>query len=168
VSGQRQAEITSIRLPESDVTQPQPKSTKKPPSDLASTRAGTGSSSFLREGSIRGTRSSKKSSCLLWITRHGGLSGPTRRDWTDGYGIEPVPCALARGLERVLRREEDRTGSLIFLDVGIAPARSCAAGRRGLLCQGDPVGVERFTLEGAAKLALRDPRPRPCSGRARP
>ena len=70
-------------------------------------------------------------------------------------GLEPVPCALARGFDRTLRRDEDRSETLIFLDVG-SRFTTVVFSRRGEICfvKVVPVGMERFDQAIAAQLGV--------------
>jgi type IV pilus assembly protein PilM len=72
-------------------------------------------------------------------------------------GIEPVPYALFRSFERLLRREEDKEQAEVFIDIG-----SCSstvvfsrAGELGLV-KHIPIGTEQINQEIAGRLGLSD------------
>jgi len=72
-------------------------------------------------------------------------------------GIEPVPYALFRSFERLLRREEDKEQAEVFIDIG-----SCSttvvfsrAGEIGLV-KHIPIGTEQINQEIAGRLGLSD------------
>ena len=72
-------------------------------------------------------------------------------------GIEPVPYALFRSFERLLRREEDKEQAEVFIDIG---SRSSTvvfsrAGEIGLVKQ-IPIGTEQINQEIALRLGLTD------------
>ncbi|OHB62723.1 MAG: hypothetical protein A2Y77_14340 [Planctomycetes bacterium RBG_13_62_9] len=69
--------------------------------------------------------------------------------------IDVGPCALFRSFERVLRREEDRQRTVIFMDVG-QRSTTVVFGRNGEICLAKqmPFGTARFDEEIAAKLEV--------------
>jgi type IV pilus assembly protein PilM len=70
-------------------------------------------------------------------------------------GLEPVPCALARGYERTSRRDEDRTGTLVFVDVG-SHHTTVVFSRGGEICFVKLIqaGMECFDQAIAEKLGV--------------
>ena len=70
-------------------------------------------------------------------------------------GIDTVPCALFRGFERSLRRQEDRQRSCVFVDVG-SRFTTVVFGRGGQISfiKQIPIGGENFNHQIAAKLGI--------------
>jgi len=70
-------------------------------------------------------------------------------------GIDAAPCALFRGFERVMRREEDRQRTVVFADVGYRYT-TVVFGRGGDICLAKhiPLGMARFDEEIASKLDI--------------
>ncbi len=68
-------------------------------------------------------------------------------------GIDAAPCALFRGFDRVMRREEDKQRTVVFADVGYR-ATTIVFGRSGEICLAKhiPFGMARFDEEIASKL----------------
>ncbi|MHC4534721.1 MAG: pilus assembly protein PilM [Planctomycetota bacterium] len=69
--------------------------------------------------------------------------------------IDTIPCALFRGFERSLRRQEDRERTVVFVDVG-NQFTTVVFGRGGEISfvKQIPVGAEKFNEEIAAKLGV--------------
>ena len=70
-------------------------------------------------------------------------------------GIDAVPCALFRGFERSLRRQEDRERTVVFVDVG-SRFTTVVFGRGGGISfvKQIPIGGERFNRQIAAELGI--------------
>ena len=70
--------------------------------------------------------------------------------------IDIIPCALFRGFERSLRRQEDREHTLVFVDVG-SRFTTVVFGRGGEISfvKQIPIGGEKFNHEIAAKLGIK-------------
>jgi len=70
-------------------------------------------------------------------------------------GIDTVPCALFRGFERSLRRQEDRSSSHVFVDVGSRFTTVVfARGEKISFVKQIAIGGENFTREIASKLGI--------------
>ncbi len=69
--------------------------------------------------------------------------------------IDVVPCALFRGFERSLRRQEDKDRTVIFLDIGSC-FTTVVFGRGGEICfvKQIAVGGSRFNHEIGARLGI--------------
>jgi type IV pilus assembly protein PilM len=69
--------------------------------------------------------------------------------------IDTVPCALFRNHERLMRRQEDKERTAIFVDVG-GMFTTVVFGRGGEICfvKQIPIGAEKFNQEVAAKLGI--------------
>ncbi len=69
--------------------------------------------------------------------------------------IDTIPCALFRSFERLLRRQEDKEHTVIFVDVG-NQFTTVVFGRGGEISfvKQIPLGGERFNEEIAAKLGV--------------
>jgi type IV pilus assembly protein PilM len=70
-------------------------------------------------------------------------------------GIDVVPCALFRGFERSLRRQEDRERTVVFVDVG-SRFTTVVFGRGGGISfvKQIPIGGEKFNRQIAAELGI--------------
>jgi len=70
-------------------------------------------------------------------------------------GIDAVPCALFRGFERSLRRQEDRERTVVFVDVG-SRFTTVVFGRGGGISfvKQIPIGGEKFNRQIAAELGI--------------
>lgn len=70
-------------------------------------------------------------------------------------GIDPLPCALFRSFERLLRRQEDRQRTVVFVDVG-GRFTTVIFGRGGEISfvKQIPIGGDNFNREIAAKLGI--------------
>ncbi len=70
-------------------------------------------------------------------------------------GIDAAPCALFRGFEKAMRREEDKQRTVIFVDVGYRYT-TVVFGRSGEICLAKqmPLGTARFDEEIASKLEM--------------
>ncbi len=70
-------------------------------------------------------------------------------------GIDAAPCALFRSFEKVMRREEDKQRTVIFVDVGYRYT-TVVFGRSGEICLAKqmPFGTARFDEEIASKLEM--------------
>ena len=70
-------------------------------------------------------------------------------------GIDASPCALFRCFERVLRRQEDKERTIMFLDVGHRYT-TVVLGRAGEICfvKQMAFGVSRFAEDIAARLSI--------------
>ncbi len=70
-------------------------------------------------------------------------------------GIDTVPCALFRNFERLMRRQEDKEHTVVFIDVGDA-FTTVVFGRGGKICfvKQMPIGGEQFNQKVAAKLGI--------------
>ena len=69
--------------------------------------------------------------------------------------IDTIPCALFRCFERLLRRQEDREQTVVFVDVG-SRFTTVVFGRGGEVSfvKQIPIGGEKFNQEIAAKLGI--------------
>ena len=69
--------------------------------------------------------------------------------------IDTIPCALFRSFERLLRRQEDREHTVVFVDVG-NQFTTVVFGRGGEISfvKQIPLGGEKFNEEIAAKLGI--------------
>jgi type IV pilus assembly protein PilM len=69
--------------------------------------------------------------------------------------VDTVPCALFRGFERLLQRQEDREQTTVFVDVG-SRFTTIVFGRGGEISfiKQVPIGCEKFDREVAAKLGV--------------
>jgi len=69
--------------------------------------------------------------------------------------IDTIPCALFRSFERLLRRQEDRERTVVFVDVG-NQFTTVVFGRQGEISfvKQIPIGGEKFNKEIAAKLGI--------------
>lgn len=69
--------------------------------------------------------------------------------------IDTVPCALFRSFERLLRRQEDRERTVVFVDVGSC-FTTVVFGRGGEISfvKQIPIGGEKFNQQIAAKLGI--------------
>ena len=69
--------------------------------------------------------------------------------------IDAVPCALFRGFERSLRRQEDRERTVVFVDVG-SRFTTVVFGRGGGISfvKQIPIGGEKFNRKIAAELGI--------------
>jgi len=69
--------------------------------------------------------------------------------------IDTVPCALFRSFERSLRRQEDKEGTVVFVDLG-SRFTTVVFGRGGEISfvKQIPIGGEKFNREIAAKLGI--------------
>ncbi len=70
-------------------------------------------------------------------------------------GIDAVPCALFRNFERMMRRQEDKERTLIFIDVGHRYT-TVVIGRAAEICFAKQMafGVARFSEDIAAQLDI--------------
>ncbi|MHC4259260.1 MAG: pilus assembly protein PilM [Planctomycetota bacterium] len=71
-------------------------------------------------------------------------------------GIDPLPCALFRSFERVLRRQEDKERTVVFVDVG-SRFTTVIFGRGAEISfvKQIPIGGDSFNQEIAAKLGVK-------------
>jgi type IV pilus assembly protein PilM len=69
--------------------------------------------------------------------------------------VDAIPCALFRGFERLLQRQEDKEQTAVFVDVG-GRFTTVVFGRAGEISfvKLVPIGSERFNQEVAAKLGV--------------
>ncbi|MCJ7728714.1 MAG: pilus assembly protein PilM [Sedimentisphaerales bacterium] len=69
--------------------------------------------------------------------------------------VDAIPCALFRGFERLLQRQEDREQTAVFVDVG-SRFTTVVFGRVGEISfiKQVPIGSARFDQEVAAKLGV--------------
>ena len=69
--------------------------------------------------------------------------------------VDTIPCALFRGFERLLQRQEDKEQTTVFVDVG-GRFTTVVFGRAGEISfiKQVPIGGERFNQEVAAKLGV--------------
>jgi type IV pilus assembly protein PilM len=69
--------------------------------------------------------------------------------------VDAIPCALFRGFERLLQRQEDKEQTAVFVDVG-SQFTTVVFGRAGEISfiKQVPIGGERFNQEVAAKLGV--------------
>jgi type IV pilus assembly protein PilM len=69
--------------------------------------------------------------------------------------VDTIPCALFRGFERSLQRQEDKKQTTVFVDVG-SRSTTVVFGRAGEISfiKQVPIGSERFNQEVAAKLGV--------------
>ena len=70
-------------------------------------------------------------------------------------GIDAAPCALFRNIERMMRRQEDRERTIVFIDVGHYYT-TVVFGRAGEICliKQMAIGAARFNEDVAAKLEV--------------
>jgi type IV pilus assembly protein PilM len=70
-------------------------------------------------------------------------------------GVDAGPCALFRNFERVMRRQEDRERTIMFLDLGHRYT-TVVLGRTGEICfvKQMAFGAARFAEDVAAKLSI--------------
>ncbi len=70
-------------------------------------------------------------------------------------GIDAAPCALFRNFDRVMRRQEDREGTIVFIDIGHSYT-TVVFGRAGEICFVKQLkfGVSRFSEDIAGNLAI--------------
>jgi type IV pilus assembly protein PilM len=69
--------------------------------------------------------------------------------------VDAIPCALFRGFERLLQRQEDKEQTAVFVDVG-SRFTTVVFGRGGEISfiKQVPIGGERFNQEVATKLGV--------------
>ncbi len=69
--------------------------------------------------------------------------------------VDTVPCALFRSFERLLKRQEDKEQTVVFVDVG-SRFTTVVFGRSGAISfiKQVPIGGEKFNQEVAAKLGV--------------
>jgi type IV pilus assembly protein PilM len=70
-------------------------------------------------------------------------------------GVDVVPCALFRNFERLMRRQEDKERTIIFIDVG-GKFTTLVFGRGSDICfvKQIPIGANLFNQQVAAKLGI--------------
>jgi type IV pilus assembly protein PilM len=148
--------ITSIRLSESDVPQTTALLYKE-----AALRFGLDPGQdplqYIPAGTVRQGNQIRHEMILFATSRQATEEGLAVLDQVGltAVGLEPVPCALARGLDRTLRRDENTSGTFIFLDVG-RRFTTVVFSRDGeiVFVKVVPLGMERFDREIAAKLGV--------------
>ena len=146
--------ITSVRVSESDVTKTAAQIFKEAAFRFG-LDPGRDSIQYLPAGTVRQGEQTKYEVILFAADRQAAEDGLVLLDQAGltAVGLEPAPCALFRGFERTLRRDEERNGTSILLDVGrrfttVVFGRSGEIGLAKVL----PVGTGRFDEEIATRL----------------
>lgn len=148
--------ITSLRLSESETSQ-----ADKTLQSQAAQRFGLDprrdTIHHIPAGSVRQGDELKSEYILLGtdsetISGHISLLEQTR---LTPVGIDTIPCALFRSFDRLLRRQEDKERTIIFIDVGYRYT-TVVIGRAGEICFVKQLsfGVARFNEEIAAQLDI--------------
>ena len=146
-------QITSVRLAEAEPIQVD-KALRKEAAQRFNLNADADAIYYLLAGSVRQDDEVKNEYIVLaakaaTIESHVSLLEETG---LQPVGIDAAPCALFRGFERVMRREEDRQRTIVFVDVGYRYT-TVVFGRTGIcLAKQIPFGIARFDEEIASKL----------------
>jgi type IV pilus assembly protein PilM len=148
--------ITSLRLSEAEAPQAE-KALQREAAQRFGLEPETDTIHHLRAGSVRQGDESKNEYILLAadhetikghiaLLEHAGLR-PT--------GIDAIPCALFRNLERMMRRQEDKERTVIFIDVGHRYT-TVVIGRASEICfiKQMAFGAARFSEDIAAQLDI--------------
>lgn len=149
-------QITSLRLAEAESAQVD-KALRKEAAQRFNLDIDTDAIDYLLAGSIRQDDEVKNEFIVLAaqgevIKSHIAL---LEEAGLQPVGIDAAPCALFRGFERAMRREEDKQRTMIFVDVGYRYT-TVVFGRSGEICLAKqmPFGMARFDEEIASKLEV--------------
>jgi len=148
--------VTSVRLSESDVTQTAAQLYKE-----AALRFGLDPGQdpiqYIPAGTVRQGDQVRHEVILFATGRRETEEDLAVLDQVGltAVGLEPIACALARGFDRTLWRDEDKSGTSILVDVG-RRSTTVVFSRAGEISfvKVVPAGVERFDQEIAAKLGV--------------
>jgi type IV pilus assembly protein PilM len=148
--------ITSLRLPETDTSEVERTLCKEAAHRFAlDPRADA--INYVLAGTVR-QGDELKSEYILFASDEETVRGHIAL--LEGVGLRPMgidaaPCALFRCFERVMRRQEDRERTIMFLDVGHRYT-TVVLGRTGEICFVKQMlfGTSRFAEDIAAKLSI--------------
>lgn len=152
-------QITSLRLAEAEPLQVD-KALRKEAAQRFDLDAETDAIDYLLAGSVRQDEEVKNEFIVL-AAKAGTIESHISLLEEAGLqpaGIDAAPCALFRSFERVMRREEDRQRTMIFVDVGYRYT-TVVFGRSGEICLAKqmPFGIARFDEEIASRLEVGAP-----------
>jgi type IV pilus assembly protein PilM len=152
-------QITSLRLAEAE-SLPVDKALRKEAAQRFNLDPDTDAIDYVLAGSVRQDDEAKNEYIVLaakaeTIESHVSL---LEEAGLQPVGIDAAPCALFRGFERAMRREEDKQRTIIFVDVGYRYT-TVVFGRNGEICLAKqmPLGTARFDEEIASKLEMAAP-----------
>lgn len=148
--------ITSLRLAETEVGEVE-KTLRKEAAHRFALDPKTDTIHYVSAGSIR-QGDEVKNEYILFASDDETIRTHVGR--LEGLGLRPVgidaaPCALFRSFERVMRRQEDRERTIMFLDLGHRYT-TVVLGRTGEICfvKQMTFGAARFAEDIAAKLSI--------------
>jgi type IV pilus assembly protein PilM len=148
--------ITSLRLPEAELPQAD-KALRREAAQRFSLDPRTDVVNYVLAGNVRQGDEVKNEYILFatddeTIKNHIALIEHARLTPT---GIDAVPCALFRNFERMMRRQEDKERTIIFIDVGHRYT-TVIIGRADEICFVKQMmfGVSRFSEDVAAQLDI--------------
>jgi type IV pilus assembly protein PilM len=149
-------QITSLRLAEAETAQVD-KALRKEAAQRFDLDVETDAISYLLAGSVR-QDDEVKNEFIVLAAKGATIEGHIALLEEAGLtlvGIDAAPCALFRGFERAMRREEDKQRTVIFVDVGYR-CTTVVFGRSGEICLAKqmPFGMARFDEEVASKLEV--------------
>jgi type IV pilus assembly protein PilM len=149
--------VTSVRLSESDMTQTTAQLYKE-----AALRFGLDPGQdpiqYIPAGTVRQGDQIRQEVILFATGRQATEEDLAVLDQVGltAVGLEPLPCALARGLDRTWHRDEDTRQTLLLLDVGHRFTTVVfSQGGEIAFVKVVPFGMERFDREIAAKLGVK-------------
>jgi len=149
--------ITSLRLGETGMHDEIEHSLKKEAAQRFGFDIEKNVINYVPAGSVR-HGDETKNEFILFATDNEAIS--KHIEMLDEMGLKPsaidtVPCALFRGFERSLKRQEDREHTVVFIDVGsrfttVVFGRGCEIS----FIKQIPIGGEKFNRQIATKLGI--------------
>jgi type IV pilus assembly protein PilM len=149
--------ITSLRLPETETIQIEQALTKEAVQRFGLDPDDKDAIRYMLAGSIR-QGDEIKSEMILFAANNETIKSHIAMLEEAGLrpvGIDAVPCALFRNFERLMRRQEDKERTIIFVDVG-GRYTTIVFSRGGEICfvKQILIGGDKFNQEIASKLGV--------------
>ena len=149
--------ITSLRLAETEMQEEIEQTLKKEASQRFGLDIEKNVINYVPAGSVR-QGDETKNEIILFATDSEAIN--KHIEMLDEIGLKPsaidtVPCALFRGFERSLKRQEDKERTVVFIDVGsrfttVVFGRGCEIS----FVKQIPIGGEKFNRQIATKLGI--------------
>jgi len=149
--------ITSLRLAETEMHEEIEQSLKKEAAQRFGLDIEKNVINYVPAGSVR-HGDETKNEFILFATDNEAINKHIEMLAEMGLkpsAIDTVPCALFRGFERSLKRQEDRERTVVFIDVGsrfttVVFGRGCEIS----FVKQIPIGGEKFNRQIATKLGI--------------
>ena len=151
--------ITSLRLPE-DETDQADEILRREAAERFDLDPARDVIDYILAGSVR-QGDEVKNEYILFAVDHATVEAHIRLLEEAGLtpaAVDASPCALFRAFERTMRRQEDREGTIIFIDVGYRYT-TVVFGRGGEICfvKQIALGMSQFNADVASALGIAAP-----------